>query len=106
MKTAVRITILSIVTILIYIVAIAAQQKESNKVYTPTEVQSLRLQVKLKDAQMAQQALQIAQQNAQKALIEYQAEAEKVKNDNGWPKDVRFDPNNMTFSEPPKEEKK
>jgi hypothetical protein len=72
--------------------------------YQPTEIQLLRLQVLQRDAQIAQ--MQFYQKVA--AL---QAEGQKVKTENKWPADVRFNPDTLTFEEappppPPKEEKK
>jgi len=73
------------------------------KVYTPTELQTLRLQVAQKDALLAKNLLDQAQQNFQKSLKTLQDEGERVKAENGW-KDATFDPNSLAFT--PKEEPK
>jgi hypothetical protein len=76
--------------------------------YVPTEVQSLKLQVLQKDAQLAQvqlqrlnDALQQSQQAFQKALQALQAGADEVKKANGWPADTQFSQDQLTFSAPP-----
>jgi hypothetical protein len=74
--------------------------------YAPSEVQSLRLQVRQKDAQIAQNALEKAQLRFQQTLVDLQAEAERIKTENKWPKDTQFDPNNLVFNEPPTPSKK
>jgi len=66
--------------------------------FQPTEIQSLRLQVKQRDAI-------IARQNYENAVNQIQAEAEKVRKENNWPDTVRFDFNSLTFFDtatPPK----
>ena len=68
--------------------------------WTPSEVQMLRLQVKQKDAQLAQQQMLIAQQAFQKAMADLQSEADKVEDENGWPRTSVFDPATLTFKPP------
>lgn len=67
--------------------------------YTPTELQSLRLQLKQRDAQLAQKDFFIAQQNMNAALQALNSEAEKVKAANGWPESVQFNQATLVFSE-------
>jgi hypothetical protein len=74
---------------------LAIPQGQEEKKYEPTEVQSLRLQVKQKDTQLAQ----IAFQRALGALYE---EASKVKKENNWPNELVINPDTLTFSMPPK----
>jgi hypothetical protein len=62
--------------------------------YEPTEIQSLRLQVRLKDVQLAQERYQVAV----KDLLN---EAAAIKVEQKWPKEVFFDAATMTF-QPPK----
>lgn len=69
--------------------------------YQPSEVQLLRLQLRLKDAQLAQVALQRAQAQFQGALAVLDEESGKVKRDNGWPATVQFSPESLTFTDPP-----
>jgi hypothetical protein len=71
---------------------------------TPTEVQSLRLQVKQKDAQIAQKEMQEATVKFQGALTDLQNEGKKVVTENKWPDTTVFDPNTLRFSEAPKPE--
>lgn len=78
---------------------------EAEQKYEPTEVQTLRLQVKQKDAiiaqsqiAMAQTQLNAAQAHFQEVLASLNAEADKVKADNKWDKDkVVFDPQALVF---------
>ncbi len=89
-----------------YVVAVAALyisvtlRADEPKAYKPTEIQSLRLQVRQKDAQLAQANLQVAQQQFQAALANLTAEAEKVKLEQKWPADTQFSPNDLSFSAP------
>lgn len=68
--------------------------------YKPTEIQLLKLQVAQKDAQLAQVQLQRAQQTFQGALAQLDTVAGDVKRENGWPKDVQFSPDTLTFTVP------
>jgi hypothetical protein len=70
--------------------------------FEPTEIQSLRLQIRQRDAQIAQKDLFTANQRFQLTLGELQAEAQKIKTENKWPADVRFNPDTLVFEEPPK----
>lgn len=67
---------------------------------TPTEVQTLRLQVRQKDALLAKQALDAAQAQFQAALKELSAEAERVKTEQHWDKGVTFDFQTLAFTPP------
>lgn len=71
---------------------VACQTKPA--VMTPNEVQMLRLQLKLKDAQMAKAAF-----NASYAALMDQAN--QTKKENNWPDTTLFDPDRLTFSAPP-----
>jgi hypothetical protein len=68
--------------------------------YQPNETQSLKLQVKQRDTLLAQKDLQMAQQRFQAALNDLNAEAEQVKVENHWPKEVTFAPDTLAFSAP------
>jgi len=75
--------------------------------YEPTEVERLRLEVKQKDAQLAQVQLQRAQQAFQQSLALLDEEAGKVKVAHpDWPKGVQFSPDTLTFTGPSAESKK
>jgi hypothetical protein len=84
---------------------IVGYAEDAKPKYAPSEVQALRLQVRQKDAQLAQRELQMTctepQQKFQKAISDLNAEAEKVKKDNGWPKEATFNPDTLAFTEPP-----
>ena len=69
--------------------------------YQPSEVQSLRLQLALKNAQLAQRDAQDANQRFQNSLRDLNVEGEKVRVENKWPDTVKFDAGTMTFVEPP-----
>ena len=92
-----------LIALLVLSVAVAAE--ESKPKYSPTEVQGLRLKVAQQAAQLAQRELQLAcsepQQKFQKAIGDLNAEADKVKTENGWPKEVGFNPDTLAFTEPP-----
>ena len=69
--------------------------------YELSEIQKLRLEVKQKDAQLAQQTLTMAQQTFNQRIADFNAEAQKVEQENGWPSTLKIDPNTLTFSDPP-----
>ena len=73
---------------------------DTAKTFTPTEIQSLRLQVRQKDALLAKKSLDDAQKAFQESLKALTDEAEVVKKENGWSKELQFDPNTITFSAP------
>jgi len=78
--------------------AVMAQRKPAT--YIPNENQVLRLKVKQDAAIIAQKDLQVVQQRFQDALNALNAEAEKVKTESKWPKEVTFSPDTLTFSAP------
>ena len=94
-------------SIAVFLIAIGGSlsiaQDGKPKSFTPTELQTLRLQVKQKDALLAKNLLEQAQNNFLKALSDLQAEGDKVKQENGW-KDVSFNPSDLTFSVPEKKD--
>ena len=69
--------------------------------YEPTEIQRLRLEVKQRDAKLAQRDLADAQARFQAAVAALMAEGDAVREANGWPKDVALNPDTLTFAEPP-----
>lgn len=86
------------------LVALAQQpgpvsQAQMNSKYKPNENQQLRLQVKQKDAQLAQYELQAAQSKFGNALQELDAEGVKVEKENGWPDTVKMDRATLNFFE-------
>jgi len=68
---------------------------------TPDCARLLRLQVKQRDALLAQHAMQAAQDAFQAAMAGLNQAADEVKRAKGWPGDVRFDPGTLSFMEPP-----
>jgi len=112
MKTSNRyILLLTILSVLC--LAVLAFGQEKPKEYKPTEIQLLKLQNKQKDAVIAkqqrdalQEALHTADEHFQNALKALNDEAEKVKTEQGWPKELQFSPNDLSYTEPPKEQKK
>ena len=99
--------IIGIEIALIIILSYAVYGQEKVKEYKPTEVQSLRLQVMQRDAQLLQAQLQNVQRQFQEKVSELMSTANKFKLENGWPPETTFDPDKLTFSAPPvKEEKK
>lgn len=95
---------LKIIAVALFATLIGVVQAQEKKEYKLTEVQLLRLQVKQKDAQIAQVRFQASQQAFQAAINDLQAEASKVKEQNSWDKDVIFNADALTFSEAPKPE--
>ena len=90
---------------------LAAQ--DAAQTYKPTETQQMRLKIKQQDAIIAKQQMEAAQralQDAQKAFQDkvkaLSDEGEAVRKEQKWPETVKFDFDNLTFAEPPKEQKK
>jgi hypothetical protein len=84
-------------------------QDGKTKEYKLSEVQLLKLQVQQKDAQLLQAQLQAVQRQFQDKVSSLMSAAEKIKLENGWPPETQFNPDTLTFNEPPpkpKEEKK
>src|SRR5712672_2914069 len=101
-----RRTIINMAAVLVLVGGISTtylvrRASSSPKVYKPTEVQSLRLQVKQKDALIAMRDFQAIQQKYQQAVQELTTEAERVKVEQKWDPKTQFDPNTLSFSEPP-----
>jgi DNA anti-recombination protein RmuC len=91
--------------------ALLAQDKP--KEFKTSEIQTLRLQNRQKDALLLKQrldALQAEMQSTQKSFQEslkaLTEEGEKVKAENHWPADTQFEPNQLVFSAPPAKEAK
>lgn len=77
-----------------------------NKPYEMSEIQKLRLQVKQKDAQLAQQASAIAQNNFQRTINDFNAEVRAIEKENNWPETLQLNPDTLEFKEPPEASKK
>jgi Tfp pilus assembly protein PilF len=86
-----------LVMFVIVLTAVAADEKPK---YQLSEVQTLKLQVKQKDAQLAQRDLSQAQQNFTKALQALSDEANQVKVENKWDVGVVFNPDTLSFADP------
>jgi hypothetical protein len=74
-------------------------QGEEKPKYQPTEIQRLRMEVRQRDAQLAQKDYFIAQQNFNMAVKALTEEAAKVKAENKWPDGLVFDQEKLTFTE-------
>jgi hypothetical protein len=106
MKTVVRILknpVLGVMAFVALVVVLSAQTPPAAPPaqYEATEVQHLRLKVKYQEAQLANQEVLNAQNKLNGLVGELRAEAEKVKTENKWPKEVNFDFATQTFSAPP-----
>jgi hypothetical protein len=82
----------------------AMAQSPPASTYQPTEVQSLRLQVAQRDAQLAQRDVVAANQRFQAAVAALSTAGERVKQENKWPDDVHFDLDTLNFSQAPAKE--
>lgn len=85
----------------VVLLASLATAQTIEKKYEPTEVQLLKLQVKQKDAQLAQMNLQQAQARFTQALNDLNAEGEHIKTENKWPAELKFSVDNLQFTMPP-----
>jgi len=68
------------------------------KEYKPTELQQLKLQVRQKDAQLAQVALREAQSNFQQKVKDLMEEGVAVQKAQGWPDTVTMNPDSLVFT--------
>ena len=80
--------------------------EDKSKKYEPTEVENLRLQVKQRDAQMAQIYFVQFQQKYNDAVQELYKECTSVRDHHNWPTTVTCKPEDLTFFNTPKEEPK
>lgn len=102
MKTVVRILIFGVVTFALAVVFFAQVPPAAPPAkYEATEIQQLRLKVKFQEAQLLNKDLLELQGKLNAAVMELRTEAEKVKAENKWPKEVNFDFQTQTFSAPP-----
>jgi uncharacterized protein YlxW (UPF0749 family) len=74
---------------------------QQQKSYELTEVQKLRLQVRQKDAQLAQIQVSIAQSAFQKTIDDFNAETKAIEKENSWPETLQLNPQTLQFTEPP-----
>jgi hypothetical protein len=77
----------------------AAPAAQTPKKYEPTEVESLRLQLKQRDAQLAQVAVQQANAVFQKTVADFNAEVDAIKKAHGWPAEVQIDQTRLASNE-------
>lgn len=77
---------------------VQGQDKLKSK-YEPTEIQMLRLEVKQREAQLAQKDFFIAQQNLNTSLKALNDEAARVKTENKWPDGLVFSQEKLSFTE-------
>lgn len=79
-----------------------SQEPKAPPSYTPTEIQSLKLQIKQKDTIIALKNLQEAQANFTSVRMSLMNESDSVIKENKWPQDLIFNPDTLQFSENPK----
>jgi len=79
--------------------------QEKAREYKLTEVQLLKLQVVQKDAMLLKAQMQDIQRQFGDKIADLQRTAEKIKLENSWPPETRFDMDSLQFSAP-KEDKK
>lgn len=95
MKRFILITALMLGTL--WVAAALAQTPPQTAVLKPTDVQALKLENLQLKAKLAQQQAQVAQAQFVQAMSELNAEAEKVKKENGWDERTQFDANTVAF---------
>jgi hypothetical protein len=74
--------------------------------FEATEVQHLKLEVKQRDALLAQRDLTMAQRVYNESVAALGAECESVRKENNWPQGVSCDLQTLNFAAPKAEEKK
>src|SRR6266436_1060530 len=89
--------IITLIALLVGMV-VAAIGTETSKEYKPTELQQLKLQVRQKDAQLAQVALREAQSNFQQKVKELMEEGVAIQKANSWPDNVTLNADTLQFS--------
>lgn len=82
----------------------AAPATVSPKIFTPSADHVKDLKIAQLQAQVAQQQYQQALNQFQSAIAALNAAGAQVISEEGWPKDVQFDANSMTFTEAAKPE--
>ena len=105
-RTVAIILITGILVVMLCLVwASRTMSQEKVKEYKLTEVQLLKLQVVQKDAMLLKAQMQDIQRQFGDKIADLQRTAEKIKLENSWPPETRFDMDSLQFSAP-KEEKK
>lgn len=77
----------------------AAPATVSPKIFTPSADHAKDLKIAQLQAQVAQQQYQSALSQFQSAIAALNAAGAQVISEEGWPKDVQFDANSLTFTE-------
>ena len=97
--------LLNVTAGLAFLVAIAVlarpQDLPKPPSYTPSETQKLKLELKHKDAEIANILLRDAQARYQTAIAALQNEGTVVIKENKWPDDLLFDAESLTFTTKP-----
>lgn len=91
----------ALLTVILSLAACRMFPQSGKPKYEPSELQKLRLQIKQKDAQMAQQNVQIANANFQQVMAVLNAEVKAVEKENKWPDTLQIDFNTMEFKPAP-----
>lgn len=94
----------SIAIAVLMFIATTVGAQTTAKDYKLTEVQQLKLTVAVQKAQLAQKDYNAAFAALQQALNEMNAEAAQVRVENKWAPETIFDPQTVSFREPPKKE--
>jgi hypothetical protein len=88
-------------TLILLFLCVTAALAVDAKAPELTEVQKLRLQVDQKDAIIAQNNLQAAQQNFQNAVNKFTSDCEAAKKDDHFPESAKCDIANATITPAP-----
>ena len=84
----------------------SAFAEDRPKKYETSEIEHLKLQVKQKDAQIAQIYYMQSQQKYNDAVQELYKECTSIRDQHNWPATVTCKPEDLTFFDTPKEEPK
>jgi hypothetical protein len=94
MKSPFKTVFASILCTAGFLYGAAYPQTEKPKSYELTETQRLRLELQ-------QTKFAVATEHYQQAAAAFNAEVKAVEKEHGWPETTQFDPNTLTFREPP-----
>lgn len=94
------------ILVLVLITSSVAIAEDKPKKYEASEIEHLRLQIKQKDAQIAQIYFMQSQQKYNEAVQDLYRECTAIRDQHKWPETVTCKPEDLTFSETPKTEPK
>lgn len=90
------------VVLAIVAVSVIAQNPGPPPAFKPTEIQLLKLQVRQRDAWLAQRDFIESQRRYQQAIADLNSEGEAVRKENAWPETVTFNADTIEFTAAPK----